>query len=529
MSGERVTYVSIGSSPEFDRDLEAALAAVARELPVEVRPSSGGPGCTGRSPLASPADRRRIVAMVATSSAADVDEAVCGAAAAYPAWRARPWHERVALVRAAADRLADGKFRTAALLVHEVGKTRLEAMAEVEEAADLLRYYAGQLEAAGGYRRQMARAIASEVTESVLLPYGVWAVISPFNFPMALAAGMAGAALLTGNTVVFKPSEEAALSGAILAGALWEAGVPREALQLVLGGEAVGRALVGHSAIAGVAFTGSSAVGMAILRTLPRDYPRPAAIEMGGKNPAIVAASADVEAAAVAVARSAFGYGGQKCSACSRAYVERGVYDRFLERLAGAARAMKVGPPERKETAVGPLIDERAVERFVATVARVREAGGEILVGGSVLADGDLAHGHYVEPTVATLPDAEHALWDEELFVPLLLVRPVADLAEGIALANRSRHGLTAGLFAGRRAEIDRFLDGIEAGVVYVNRKSGATTGAWPGVNSFGGWKGSGGTGVAALGPHYLLKFLREQSRAVSEGEGEGEGRGQPA
>jgi len=522
MSGERVTYVSIGSSPEFDRDFEDALAAVAGELPVEVRAAS----VTGRSgggplaALASPADRRRIVAMVKTSSAADVDEAVRRAAKSYPAWRARSWSERVELVRAAADRLADGKFRTAALLVHEVGKTRLEAMAEVEEAADLLRYYAEQLEAAGGYRREMARAIASEATESVLLPYGVWAVISPFNFPMALAAGMAGAALLTGNTVVFKPSEEAALSGSIVAQALWDAGVPREALQLVLGGEAVGKALTAHPAIAGVAFTGSSAVGMAILRTLPRDTPRPAVIEMGGKNPAIVAASADVDAAAIAVARSAFGYGGQKCSACSRAYIEGGVYDRFLERLAAAARAMKVGPPERQETAIGPLIDERAVGRFVAAVERVRAAGGAIVAGGGVLSQGDLAHGHYAEPTVATLPDPEHALWDEELFVPLLLVRPVADLGEGIALANRSRHGLTAGLFAGRRTEIDRFLDGIEAGVVYVNRKSGATTGAWPGINPFGGWKGSGGTGVAALGPHYLLKFLREQSRAVSDGEG---------
>jgi len=517
--GERVTYISIGASPEFDRDFEAALAAVAGELPVEVRASigAGRAGGGALADLVAPADRRRVVARVETSSASDVDEAVATAAAAFPAWRARPWRERLGLVRRAADRLADGKLRTAALLVHEVGKTRLEAMAEVEEAADLLRYYADQLEAAGGYRRPMARAIATEATESVLLPYGAWAVVSPFNFPMALAAGMAGAALLTGNTAVFKPSEEAALSGAILTRALWDAGVPREALQLVLGGEAVGRALVAHPAVAGVAFTGSSAVGMAIVRALPRDLPRPAVVEMGGKNPAVVTASADVDAAALAVARSAFGYGGQKCSACSRAYVERGVYGPFLARLAEAARAMRVGPPERRETAIGPLVDARAVERFVAAVARVRAAGGEIVAGGGVLAEGDLAHGHFVEPTVATLADPGHELWDEEVFVPLLLVRPVEDLEEGIALANRSRYGLTAGLFAGARAEIERFLERIEAGVVYVNRRSGATTGAWPGVNPFGGWKGSGGGGVAALGPHYLLKFLREQSRAVSE------------
>jgi 1-pyrroline-5-carboxylate dehydrogenase len=256
---------------------------------------------------------------------------------------------------------------------------------------------------------------------------------------------------------------------------------------------------------------------MAILRSLQDAYPRPAVVEMGGKNPAIVTASADVEAAAVAVARSAFGYGGQKCSACSRAYVERSVFERFVAGIVGAARAMRVGPPAEKATAVGPLVDERAVERFSGAVAAVRAARGEILCGGERLAEGELAHGHFVAPTVATLPDLDHPLWDEEIFAPILFVHPVDDLEQGLELANRSRFGLTAGLFAGERAEIDRFLERIEAGVVYVNRRSGATTGAWPGVNSFGGWKGSGSTGVAALGPHYLLKFLREQSRAVSE------------
>ncbi len=514
---ERVTYISIGASPEFDHDFEAALAAVEPELPILVRDGSGEARPAGQMlELRAPADRRRQVARFAPTPPEGVDAAVRSAAEAFPEWRERDWRERVAVIRGAAERIAEARFLTAARMVHEVGKTRLEAMAEVEEAADLLRYYAEQLEQAGGYRRAMARALPTEATESVLRPYGAWAVISPFNFPMALAAGMIGGALLTGNTVVYKPSEDAVVSGAALVEALWQAGVPRAALGFVLGGEAVGRRLVAHAAIAGVAFTGSHEVGMQIARAMPREYPRPAVIEMGGKNPAIVTASADVDAAALAVARSAFGYGGQKCSACSRAYVGSPVFDRFVARLIEAARATRVGPPERKETAVGPLIDRRALGRFERAVERVRAGGGEILAGGRVLAEGELAHGAFAEPTVATLPDAGHELWDEELFVPLVLVRPVRDLDEGLELANRTRFGLTAGLFSSARDEIDRFLEKIEAGVVYVNRAAGATTGAWPGINPFGGWKGSGGTGVAALGPHYLLKFLREQSRSVT-------------
>lgn len=515
---ERVTYVSIGASPEFDRDFEAALAAASGELPIAVDAAigDGRPSGGTRFDLVAPADRRRVVARVERSSPDDVATAVATAAGAYDAWRRRAWTDRLALARAAADGIAAERFRLAALVALEVGKSRLEAMAEVEEAADLLRYYADRYEALGGLRRTMARALADEATESVLQPYGVWAVVSPYNFPMALAAGMIGAALLTGNTVVYKPSEEAALSGALLARALWAAGVPHEVVQLVHGGGDIGATLVGHPRVAGVAFTGSHEVGMSIARAMPRDCPRPAVIEMGGKNPAIVTASADLDAAALAVARSAFGYGGQKCSACSRAYVERPVFDRFVTALVAAARAMKVGDPTTRGNAFGPLIDERAGARFEAAVEAIRAAGGEILAGGRRLAEGELAHGVYVEATVATLPDADHELWDRELFAPLVLVRAVDGLDQALALANRTRFGLTAGLFSGDPAEIDRFLDGIEAGVVYVNRRAGATTGAWPGINPFGGWKGSGGTGVAALGPDYLLKFVREQSRSVT-------------
>jgi 1-pyrroline-5-carboxylate dehydrogenase len=518
-TGTKITYVSIGSTPGFDEEFEAALAAARAEWPVGLASSIDGAGGGGPElEVRSPVDRRIVVARMGTATEADVARAFAAAEAAFPAWRALGWQRRIAILREAAERIVAAKFRTAALMVHEIGKTRLEAMAEVEEAADLLRYYAGVMEEERGYRRPMARVAPGEATESVLLPYGVFAVISPFNFPMALAAGMVGAALAAGNTVVFKPSEEAPISGAALCAALWAAGVPRAALHLLLGtGAAVGAAMVGDPRAAGVAFTGSYEVGMRVVRGAAREVPRPVVVEMGGKNPAVVTAAADVEAAAIAVARSAFGYGGQKCSACSRVYVERAVAEELTRRLVAEAEGIRVGDPARRDTFLGPLVDARAVARYRAAIDEVRAAGGEILAGGRVLDQGDLAHGFFVAPTVARLPRPDHRLFQDELFLPLLLVQEVAGLDEALALANRSRFGLTAGLFSRDAGEVRRFLDGIEAGVCYVNRRSGATTGAWPGINPFGGWKGSGSGGPAALGPHYLLKFLREQSRTVND------------
>jgi 1-pyrroline-5-carboxylate dehydrogenase len=517
---ERVTYLSAGSSAAFHEEMERAQEALATRL-ASLHPCSidGRPSTSGRRrEVRSPIDSELLLGEIEQATAAEAARAMEAAAAGFPAWRHTPWRERVEMLRRAAALLAERRYLLAALMVVEVGKTRIEAMAEVEESADLLTYYASLMEANDGYRRAMARLVESETTESVLRPYGPWAVISPFNFPLALAAGMVAGALVTGNTVVLKPSQNAPLSAAQLADALWEAGVPRSALHLVFGpGEEVGAALLDHPKTAGVAFTGSWEVGMGIVRGAPREWPRPVVVEMGGKNPAIVTAGADVEAAAEGIARSAFGFGGQKCSACSRAYVARETSRPLTDALVARARAMVVGDPRGRDVALGPLIAAREVEKYRRWVGEIERGGGTILAGGRVLDEGDLARGHYVEPVVATLPDGDHEAWSEELFLPILLLREVADLAEGIALANRSRYGLTAGLFSRDEEEVRRFLDEIEAGVTYVNRRSGATTGAWPGVNPFGGWKASGGTGPAALGPHYLLKFLREQSRTVNE------------
>ena len=516
----KITYTTLGSSEEFHAAFDAA-AREAREAFGDVWQASigGRPSRSGRvAQVLSPIDRRIALARVEQATAGEAATAVDIADAAFPAWRATGWQARVEILRRAAEEIAAAKFSSAAIMAYEVGKNRLEAMGEVEESADLLRYYAATMEEHRGFRRPMARLVASESTESVLLPYGVFGVVAPFNFPMALAAGMIGAALCAGNTVVFKPSSEAPLSGALLCRALWSAGVPREVLHFLPGsGAQVGEAILEHPRTQGMAFTGSYDVGMRIWRGFASEFPKPVVVEMGGKNPAIVLASADLEAAANGVARSAFGYGGQKCSACSRVYVESSVRDDFTTRLLAATAELRVGDPLRREVFLGPLISRHAVSTFERYVERARQDGGEIFAGGRVLAEGEMAHGHFVEPTIVRLGDDGSALFSEEMFVPILLLAEISGLDEGLGLANRVPYGLTAGLFSRDRAEVRRFLDGIEAGVVYVNRRSGATTGAWPGVNPFGGWKGSGSTGPAALGPWYLLKFLREQSRTIND------------
>jgi len=236
---------------------------------------------------------------------------------------------------------------------------------------------------------------------------------------------------------------------------------------------------------------------------------------MGGKNPVIVSAKAELDTAATGVARSAFGFSGQKCSACSRVYVEREVYPQFLAALADKARSAVVGDPTERSVFVGPVIDAAAVDRFEAAVEHARERG-RIVAGGEVLRGREgYGSGNYVAPTVVADLPADDRLLQDELFVPFVAVLPVDSLAEGITLANATDLGLTAGFFSTDQAEIDRFLSDIQAGVVYVNRSAGATTGAWPGVQPFGGWKGSGSSGKAGGGLYYVQQYMREQSRTV--------------
>ncbi|HVY38970.1 MAG TPA: aldehyde dehydrogenase family protein [Polyangia bacterium] len=517
----KVTYVSLSADdPEIDAGFQAAItaarAALGRTYPARVA-GEDRPG-DGIIESRNPADTRQIVARVASATAADLRDAVAAARAAFPAWSARPWEERAAIIEKAATIVRARRFELSVWMILEMGKNRIEALGEIEETADLLTYYAGQMRENRGYVREMGRLSPGDQNTSVLRPYGVWAVIAPWNFPYALMGAPIAAALVTGNTVVCKPSSETPLSALKLTEIFEAAGVPRGALSCLPGsGRVIGDGLVEHPGVDGVTFTGSFEVGFKrIYQRFAGEFPKPAIVEMGGKNPALVMPSADLAQAAQGIYRSAFGMNGHKCSACSRVYVHRDVADKLLADLARLADAVNPADPLNKGVFVGPVATQQSYEDYQRYVATARAAGAAVVrSGGAVLTDGDRAHGYYVRPTVLAGLPAAHELLREELFVPIVAVETVGSLDEALERANDTKFGLTAGLFAREQREIDTFFDRIQAGVVYVNRGAGATTGAWPGVQPFGGWKGSGSTGKNIGGLYTLPCYLREQSRTV--------------
>ena len=462
----------------------------------------------------SPIDSDLVVGVYSQASDDDVDEAVAVARAFQPEWEATSWQDRVAIIRRATDMMEEETPTLAGFLSLEIGKTRLEALGDVSEAVAFANYYCDRLEEAGGFETAMGEYGVGDVNRSVLRPWGVWAIISPFNFPMALVASPTSAALLAGNTVVLKPSNTGALGSLLLADILYRAGLPSGALQVITGGDEAGDRLAHHRQVDGVTFTGSYDVGMYLYRTVAESRPKPVVCEMGGKNPAVVTASADLDLAAEGVMRAAFGLSGQKCSANSRVYVERPAFEEFVDLLTQKTDEIQVGDPRRREIFLGPVIDQEAVNRFRSAVEAVREAGGEVLSGGEVVTEGDLDRGNFVQPTVVTAPQ-DTWIWEKELFVPFVAVTPVDSLDEGIDKANDTVFGLTAGVFAGEEEEVDRFFSRIQAGVVYANRRAGSTTGAWPDIQPFGGWKGSGTSGAGSGGPWYMRQYLREQARTL--------------
>jgi 1-pyrroline-5-carboxylate dehydrogenase len=439
------------------------------------------------------------------------------ARAAQRDWGGRPWQERLAVLRRAAEIIRERKYDLAALMSLEVGKSRLEAMGDAEESADLIDYYCGQVEEADGFVRPMGRITPIERNTDVLRPYGVFACIAPFNFPLALSAGMSSAALVAGNTVVYKPAEDTPWTGLELYRIYQDAGVPAGAFNLLIGRrEDIGDSLWQHAGIDGVVFTGSKEVGLRIHSGLSGRWIKPCLLELGGKNAAIVLRSADLDAAAEGVMRSAFSLQNQKCSATSRVYVQREVMTPFLERLVEKTRGIRMGDPSERDVFFGPVINQRAVERFQEAVKQARREG-TIVVGGARLTGDVFDRGYFVAPTIARLP-LESSLYRQELFVPFVAVGEVTGLDQALEQANDTEYGLTAGIFSGDQTEIARFFDEVEAGVCYANKRTGATTGAWPGAQPFCGWKGSGSTGKGGCGPYYVAQFMREQSRTVIEG-----------
>jgi len=516
----KITYSTLGSpDPALHTTFDEALAKVRTGFGATHGIYINGQWRPAKAtfPKNSPVDTRLVMGHFHDGTPADIDEAVAAARAAFPIWRAVPWQERVRILRIVAERISDQLFELAAVDTFEVGKNRLEALGDVEETADFIRIYCDMMEKHNGFVTPQLSESERHHNRSVLKPYGVWAVIAPFNFPIALSGGPTGAALVTGNTVVLKPAEDTpytpTLFAKIVSEVFAEEGVPAGVFNYVTGGKPTGKALAEHPDVAGITFTGSYAVGMQILRSAATaPHARPVLAEMGGKNAALVMPSANLQKAAKGVARSAFGLQGQKCSACSRVFVANSIKQPFLDLLVKETAALTIGDPTQAGTWMGPVSTAKAYEAYKRHAADLK-AHATLLTGGQTLDTG--TPGYYVTPTIVTDLPADHPIWRTELFLPIVAIAGFDDPAEAMQRINDVDYGLTSGIYTEEQAEIDWFFENVETGVTYANRESGATTGAWPGYQPFGGWKGSSTTGRGSGGPHYLQQYLREQSQTI--------------
>jgi len=528
-------FLEHGREAEFDSLFDAAVAKVKRDLLGKKHPLYiEGKEVYSSSEILeySPIDRTILIGKFQRGTRETAKQAIDAASSAFEGWSQTNYKERVKIFREAAKIFSREKFTLAAILSIENGKTRYESIGEVDEAIDFLNYYSLDLEKNKGYLRK-TRLLASSAKVSAgfqgapgqeenvaiaMKPYGVFGIISPFNFPISISVGMSSAALLTGNTVVFKPSSTdnpAMLTGLKIYEIFREAGVPAGVFNYVTGpGSEVGDEIAINKKVGGIAYTGSKATGLGmIMKNYSLGQQKSFIVEMGGKNPVIVSKSADLEKAASGIASAAFGFAGQKCSACSRVYVHQSVKEELISKLVEKMRSFKIGDPLKKEFYVGPLISQNALEKYNYSVSEANKSG-KIIYGGKQVETG--LKGAYVEPTLAEL-DHSNKLFHEELFVPFLCITEFKKIDEVMIKANDVEYGLTAGFYSAKRSEIKEFLSKIQAGVVYVNRETSATTGAIVGLHTFVGWKGSGLTGKGTGSRFYLQQFLREQSEATTK------------
>ncbi|PIE66181.1 MAG: 1-pyrroline-5-carboxylate dehydrogenase [Desulfobacterales bacterium] len=521
--GQKITYATMTADNEaLHIEYDAAISRVKENwLGVKVPIFINGEKIYTEQQFesTSPVDAEILLCKGQVGDAGHAHSAIKAARDAFPGWRSTSWQERVAILHSIADKFRENSLELSALMILEVGKNRLEALGEVEETADLIDYYAESMEKNKGFVNELGKFNPDDPRErnlSVLSPYGVWAVISPFNFPMALSAAPIAAALVCGNTVVFKGASDTPYCCWKTVELFVEGGLPAGVLNYVSGpGRTVGQAIQDSPEIDGWTFTGSYDVGMKLYqKAASGPYPRPAIIEMGGKNPVIISPTADIKKAAGGVMRSSFGLNGQKCSACSRVYIHKDVYEEFTKELVRITGNIKIGNPLDKDTYMGTVINKNACDRYQRYTDMAR-ADGNVLFGGNILTDGDFARGYFVEPTIVTGLAEDHPLVKDELFLPIVHLTKVASLDEAMQKANNIAYGLTAGFFGEDDKELAWFLNNIQAGTVYTNREAGATTGAWPGIQVFGGWKGSGSSGKGIGGLYTLALYMHEQSRTI--------------
>mgnify|MGYP001626156223 CR=1 FL=1 len=525
-------FVEEGKEAEFDKNFEDAVNYVkqnvlGKRIPMYI----AGKEVFANEEIVenSPIDGT-LIGRFQKGTRQHADQAIEAAKAAFESWSSLSYKERVKIFRNAVELFRKEKFVLAAILSIENGKSRYESVGEVDEAIDFMNYYADEYEKNKGYYRKTkltgstAKVSAGfqgapgeeEKITIAMKPYGVFGVLAPFNFPVSISVGMSVGALITGNTVVFKPSSTdnmSMMTGYKIYELFKSAGLPDGVFNYVTGpGSEVGDELVISKDVSGIVFTGSRATGTSMIKkAVDLGLQKVFVVEMGGKNPTIVSKYANIDDAVTGVASAAFGFDGQKCSACSRVYVHESIKEEFVSKMIEKMRSFVIGDPLKKEVYMGPLISKSALQKYTAAVEEAKRTG-KVLYGGNVVNTG--LNGIYVEPTLVEVSQ-DSRIMHEELFVPVLALDTYKTFEEALKKANDTEYGLTAGLYSKKRSEIRQFLDKIQAGVVYVNRPTSATTGAIVGAHTFVGWKGSGVTGKGTGSKHYLTQFLREQSQAV--------------
>lgn len=497
--------------PSHRSRMHQAITNVGQQLGAELYPIIANQEVQTESTLKhyNPSQPQQLVTTIHLATEQIADQAVDAAKTAFVTWSKTPVEVRAKLVEKLAALIERDQYELMATEVYEVGKPWAESDGDIGEAIDFCRYYAKDMRRLG--QPQKVGHVMGEVSLYHYWPRGVALVIAPWNFPLAILTGMVAAAAVTGNTVIMKPAEQSSWIAQKLMKLIQEAGFPPGVINFLPGlGETVGAHLVAHKDISLISFTGSRAVGLEILKKSSHIQPgqksvKKCIIEMGGKNALIIDSDADLDEAVIGVLYSAFGFAGQKCSACSRVIVVDSIYDRFVERLIEAAKSIEALPATDPQAYFGPVVDQQAQQRILTTIEQAKSSS-ELTFQGSCPTEG-----YFVPPTIFTNVEPQSQLAQDEIFGPVLAVIRVPSIDEAIQVANNTEYGLTAGIYSRSPAHIERAKNELEAGNVYINR---GITGAYVDRHPFGGFKMSG-LGSKTGGPDYLIQFM--EPRVCSE------------
>ncbi|HVK38750.1 MAG TPA: L-glutamate gamma-semialdehyde dehydrogenase, partial [Candidatus Kapabacteria bacterium] len=493
---------------------EEAIAAVRRRFGKSYPLVINGRKVTTAKQLEShnPANPSEIVGRFSLAGQAEAERAITAAAKAFETWRMVPGPDRAQYLFEAARVVRERRMEINAWMISEVGKNYLEADADTAEAIDFLEFYGREMLRLSG--PQEVIPISGEKNYLEYIPLGVGAVIPPWNFPFAILVGMTSAALVTGNTVVLKPSSDSPMMGWLFVDILRQIGLPNGVVNFIPGnGSEIGDYIVDHPQIRFISFTGSASVGKRVYERASRTpddqlWLKRVVAEMGGKDAIIVDAEADIDAAADGVAAAAFGFQGQKCSACSRAIVDAQVYDEFVEKLRRRVESLEVGEPTQNKP-VGPVVSDRAFKSILEYI-EIGKKEGKLITGGGAVSD----TGYFIAPTVIANVKPNARIAQEEIFGPVLAVIKARNFDDALKIANNTKYGLTGALYSTNPEKLDRAAREFHVGNLYLNRKC---TGALVGVHPFGGFNLSG-TDSKAGGHDYLLLFLQGKSVAEKVG-----------